>query len=784
VPNGPLPLTCLLAMLSLATPGIAADASAHWFVSVSDVSVSEESCAPHQAVFTVRLSKRVYNLPPRVVTVQYATDDGSAVGGVDYTPASGTLTFAPPNQVLTVSVPVTDALVPGPDKTFTLNLSNPSGAIIARPIGTATLHAPTVAKCAGCGLSCDDGNDCTADSCSASLGCRNVDVNACATAACALGGCALDTDGDGFSDAWEDNDYIDNNCNGELDAGDFQFPHRAEHVFSDVVKTGTGFGQLFPTVTDPTSPIGASTIVVTVDTGGTFGTAQFTFTADGGPPSTPVPILPVVDVAGNLRLLFYGGNFVEGDTYGFDTAMGPSVKVADKDRPNLYVEYDYMGDDVAGPACAADVDCIAGGATPNLVCHAGFCTHDHFPGDPLYRKVVRAFDDNGITLYIDPVHKAVPHSTVVSFSQAGDPDNGPLAICAGADLVAGDITNAAAVSYFDIKYRPGSDFATDPNRKNIFHYGVLGHFATCLTDATGVPGDCGQCPNDRATPPGRPTSGMSGTSELPGNDFMVTLGARHYVSNNERTPFDEQGVFMHELGHTLGLHHDGDNANHEYAPNYLSVMNLSYVFTGIQHAMNPGSTLAVDALQALDYSQDTLNTLDEPHLDEAAGTSPLASGLTGIVSFFDFFGGNGVGPESGAIDWDGAPAQGCTASADCLPGGSGCPASCPSFTGVCLASGFCEVQSDLNLLSGISETMPGYRDWSHTAGPSGAGGGPCVTSEDCRINAVRAFIHDTSDPTLDPHEPCLSGVCQSLWLASQCTKWAGADAPPALDPQQ
>ena len=68
-------------------------------------------------------------------------------------------------------------------------------------------------------------------------------------AASSNGACA-DTDGDGFNDAWEDNGYIDLNNNGIEDAGDFIFPVRRSHIFSDVQHSGAGQGQLFPTVAD------------------------------------------------------------------------------------------------------------------------------------------------------------------------------------------------------------------------------------------------------------------------------------------------------------------------------------------------------------------------------------------------------------------------------------------------------------------------------------------------------------------------------------------------------
>ena len=115
---------------------------------------------------------------------------------------------------------------------------------------------------------------------------------------------------------------------------------------------------------------------------------------------------------------------------------------------------------------------------------------------------------------------------------------------------------------------------------------------------------------------------------------------------------------------------------------------------------------------------------------ESAGVSPLASGFTGIFRFFDGFGSNGLGPEAGPIDWDGSGS---------IDGGL--------------------VSVDLNGVSGSAETMTGYADWIH---------GACTTSADCRINAIRQQIHDLQDTTVDPHEPCVNGRCQSFIYPFQC----------------
>ena len=74
--------------------------------------------------FVVRLDRR----PARdwEVTVDYRTQDGTATAGSDYTSTSGTLTFAPGDNEKSVSI--VDDAVEDSGETFTLVLSNASGA--------------------------------------------------------------------------------------------------------------------------------------------------------------------------------------------------------------------------------------------------------------------------------------------------------------------------------------------------------------------------------------------------------------------------------------------------------------------------------------------------------------------------------------------------------------------------------------------------------------------------------------------------------------------------------
>ena len=75
------------------------------------------------------------------------------------------------------------------------------------------------------------------------------------------------------------------------------------------------------------------------------------------------------------------------------------------------------------------------------------------------------------------------------------------------------------------------------------------------------------------------SSGSSGLAELPGNDFIVTMGNWGLPTLNLLINLQASTV-MHELGHNLGLRHGGfEDTN--YKPNYWSVMNYLYQLEGM-----------------------------------------------------------------------------------------------------------------------------------------------------------------------------------------------------------
>jgi hypothetical protein len=140
---------------------------------------------------------------------------------------------------------------------------------------------------------------------------------------------------------------------------------------------------------------------------------------------------------------------------------------------------------------------------------------------------------------------------------------------------------------------------------------------------------------------------FGGLAELPGNDFMVTLGHPDWQSLKALLPvlwdgrlvtWDDfvAGTLMHELGHVLGLRHGGgDHVN--FKPNYHSVMNYLWHIPLPSYA---GSWL-------LDYSDSIFNILDENNLSEPDGIGGHAGHRVPI-------GGKGgrIVNERGPVDWN------------------------------------------------------------------------------------------------------------------------------------
>lgn len=107
--------------------------------SITSSSVAEENSDSHAVRLTVNLS-----IPStRIVTVDYATQDGTgnhpAIAGSDYTATNGTLTFHPGTTALTLDIPIVGDTGLEFDESFSVNLTNPNGAILGTDRGNVTI---------------------------------------------------------------------------------------------------------------------------------------------------------------------------------------------------------------------------------------------------------------------------------------------------------------------------------------------------------------------------------------------------------------------------------------------------------------------------------------------------------------------------------------------------------------------------------------------------------------------------------------------------------------------
>ena len=103
-------------------------------ISVSDARVEEAAGAV--LAFAVTLSRSASS----PITINYATSDGSATAGADYTETSGTLTFTAGESSQTIEVTVLDDSHDEGEETLTLTLSNASGGRLTDASATGTIE--------------------------------------------------------------------------------------------------------------------------------------------------------------------------------------------------------------------------------------------------------------------------------------------------------------------------------------------------------------------------------------------------------------------------------------------------------------------------------------------------------------------------------------------------------------------------------------------------------------------------------------------------------------------
>ncbi len=112
-------------------------------ISVADVSMNEGNSGTTNAVFTITLSA----VSTHDISVDYATADGTATAGSDYVALQGTRKIPagtacpgnPVNPVCQITVQVNGDTIYESNETYTLNLSNQTGASMARGTATGTI---------------------------------------------------------------------------------------------------------------------------------------------------------------------------------------------------------------------------------------------------------------------------------------------------------------------------------------------------------------------------------------------------------------------------------------------------------------------------------------------------------------------------------------------------------------------------------------------------------------------------------------------------------------------
>ncbi len=321
----------------------------------------------------------------------------------------------------------------------------------------------------------------------------------------------------------------------------------------------------------------------------------------------------------------------------YEVTVGAS---RDQDGDGLLDSWELQGHDVDGncvlssgenlpdrganpsrPDVFVEVDCLV--ATD----------HNHCPLEAAIADVVTSFANapvrnpdgtTGVQLHVDvgPLYGVGVVTSIGPpggvFGSYGDLGGGNTIPEAGNTTFDSFNGPAAGANYYALR-RTHFDRAT---RLPVWRYAIFGH----QTNARKTQFDC--------------TSGQAET--LLSNDFFVTLGGFDSPDVNHRQPCwtpgangfsvgsraEQAGTFMHELGHTLGLHHGGaslptplpGDINLVPKPNYLSVMNYDYQAcdaTGgsVGVPRSPDGTIP----GGCDYSRFALPQLDETSLDECVG---------------------------------------------------------------------------------------------------------------------------------------------------------------------
>ncbi|MFM6312173.1 MAG: Calx-beta domain-containing protein, partial [Dolichospermum sp.] len=108
-------------------------------LSPSNQTIVEGLTTPQNASYTVTLSQA----SNQTVSVNYATANGTATAGSDYTATIGTLTFAPGVTTQVINIPILNNSLNEANEIFTLALSSPTNAILGAVTAATTTITDT-----------------------------------------------------------------------------------------------------------------------------------------------------------------------------------------------------------------------------------------------------------------------------------------------------------------------------------------------------------------------------------------------------------------------------------------------------------------------------------------------------------------------------------------------------------------------------------------------------------------------------------------------------------------
>lgn len=274
--------------------------------------------------------------------------------------------------------------------------------------------------------------------------------------------------------------------------------------------------------TDPLDNYDRSIVRITSAFTATHGKNDWThvaFPTPGGPNDVPGNAVDSDNDGIPDSAKIVGGKFAGLDLYGMGARQG---------HRDLFIQIDYMNSDDAGVT----------------------------PQSEALSKILPAFQAHNIYVHFDAGNIFSPAMDPAKFNLSGNISHSKTLSQCTQVPTSRTTTDSGCNSLY--QYSSG---AIDVRRKPIFRYILLAN---------------SQNSNGSA--------GASGVSELPGNKSMVTMGnwsfSRNGIQNTNVLINMQASTIMHELGHSLGLHHGGfEDTN--LKPNYFSIMNYMYQLEGL-----------------------------------------------------------------------------------------------------------------------------------------------------------------------------------------------------------